>query len=181
MIEERNETEGAHLPDWLNMHQALAWARYRSVEFAVGAHPDTLMAQLLWPKMEALAGRLELASALREKRLVAEGAREGGEWETIPSAQWHRLDVAPRDACRHEPYELIRVACAALLTVFPPMAVARASHAANVAWCERWIKDGRGNGMDKTWPSFASELEHKGTSRENFREAWNEAKGKKPR
>lgn len=168
------------LPDWLNMHQALAWASWRNVEFAVNADPDAIMAEHLWPSMEVLGGRADLVSALQEKRLVAQGARRGGDWETIPSAQWQHLAVAPRDASRHQPYEMIRVSSAALLGVFPPLAVTRASYADNVAWCRAWIVSGKGNGMDNAWPSFASEPQHKGTSRENFRQAWNEAKGKNP-
>jgi hypothetical protein len=177
----RSNLMAVRLPDWLDMHQALAWASFRDMEFAARANPDTLTAEHLWPSMIRIAGRADLALALQDMRLVAQGARRAGDWETIPSAQWQRLDIAPRDSCRHEPYEMIRVAQADLLKVFPPLALARATYVENVAWCEEWMASGKGNGMDKAWPSFTRELQHEGTSRDSFRLAWNEAKGKKVR
>lgn len=181
MQEQGNNPISLRLPDWLNMYQALAWVSYRNVEFSAKADADTVMAEHLWPSMEALAGRADLTSALQDKRLVAEGARPGSDWEEVPSAQWNRIDVAPRDPDRHQPYEMIRVSRANLLNVFPPSATARASHAENVIWCTEWMAGGNGKGMDKAWPSFTCEPSHKGISRDSFRLAWNEAKGKKVR
>jgi len=179
MPEERDNPTSLCLPDWLTMHQALAWVSYRNAEFAANADADSMMAEHLWPSMEARAWRADLASALQNKRIVAEGARRGGDWEEVPSAQWHRMDIAPRDPERHQPYEMIRVSRANLLSVFPPPAAPRASHEENVIWCTKWMAGGNGKGMDKAWPSFTREPSHKGISRDSFRLAWNEAKGRK--
>lgn len=175
------EIDHEQLPAWLDMHQALAWVRFRDVAVAIKANPDTLMAENLWPTMVRHDGRREFQAALKDGRLSAEGARPNEEWVPIPSPQWQRLEVAPRDPSRTAPYEFIRVARSSLLSAFPPLPARRASYIENVAWCSKWIAEGKGTGMDKAWPAFTREPEHKGISRENFRLAWNEAKGRKPR
>lgn len=179
MKEQRDETDSERLPDWLNMHQALAWVSFRDVELTSRSDPDALMAEHLWPSMERLAGRADLSLALQDKRLVAQGARRGEDWEEVPSAQWVLLDVAPRDPSRQKPYEMIRVARIDLLRAFPPRKTARASYVENVDWCAKWIASGNGNGMDKAWQSFTLKPQNKGISRDSFRLAWNEAKGRK--
>ena len=167
------------LPEHMNMHQALAWVRYRDANFASIVDPDALYAALLWPgDRKPIAGRDDLLSALASSKLVAEGELPGSEWEAIPSPQWAKLDVAPRNPARHAPYEQILVSRNQLLKVFPTPKVVRASHAQAVSRCRRWIDEGKGNGSDKAWPFFKDDPQHIGLSRETFRQAWNEAKGK---
>lgn len=93
-------------------------------------------------------------------------------------------------AGRRDAYQYVTVDRADLLENFPNPLLsegalqvplpARPSHDEVVAWCRRWIADGKGNGMDPAWLVFRADPAHSGLTREDvFRPAWREAKGLK--
>lgn len=107
------------LPEFLDMHQALAWVRYRDPEFTLSADPDGLWAEKLYGSRHALAGLTELRCALVDGRLIAFGARAGEDWIAIASPDWLTLDIAPRDLARLHPFRAVRLKRDDLLNVFP--------------------------------------------------------------
>jgi hypothetical protein len=109
------------LDEHLDLYQALAWVRFRNVEFAANATHETLSAEKFGGKREPVAGYRELQSALRTRQLIARGEMPSGEWEPIPSPKWEVLDIAPLDFSRNAPYVTIKLASADLLLLFPAL------------------------------------------------------------
>lgn len=109
------------LPEYLDMHQALAWVRFRDMSFVRDADADVLFAEKLWGAREPVGDHADLKAALASGRLIAFGAKPEEEWQAIPSPQWAKLDVAPRDPSRHAPYEFIRLRSADLTKLFLPV------------------------------------------------------------
>lgn len=107
------------LPEYLDMHQALAWVRFRDVSFVRAADPDALFAEKLWGAREPVGDHADLKAALVSKRLIAFGAKPEEEWQVVPSSQWVKLDIAPRNPSRHAPYEFIQLQSADLTKLFP--------------------------------------------------------------
>ena len=112
-------TLAANLPGRLDMHQALAWVRYRDVQFAASADADSLEAETLFGSRPLLAGREELKAALVSGVVHALGAKQGAEWCVIPAPEWLKLDIAPRDPDRTWPYLAITLKRDDLLRAFP--------------------------------------------------------------
>lgn len=118
-------------------------------------------------------------AALQSGQLVAYGAKGDDLFGLIPPIEWTHLEIAPLQPERHYPYSLIQFARSDVLSVFPPTETARMSHAEVVQWCEAWIAEGHGNGMDKAWAAFKMLPGAVGLSRDDsFRPAWREAKTK---
>jgi len=109
----------ADLPVRLDMHQALAWVRYRDALFALSADADALQAETTFGSRPLLAGRDQLKAALLVGDLRAWGAMPGTDWITIPAPEWLELDIAPRDPARQSPYLAIQLKRDDLLRVFP--------------------------------------------------------------
>lgn len=107
------------LPDFLDMHQALAWVRYRDPAFTLTADADNLWAEKLYGSRSAQAGQEDLRQALVNERLVAFGAMKGTGWIALPAPEWLDLDIAPRDPARLKPYLAIRLKRDDLLKCFP--------------------------------------------------------------
>ena len=99
-------------------------------------------------------------------------------WRDDPHSFDRELESFGDDMRAADGYLKVKVERDGVMHRWPhPVKVPRKSHEEVVAWCKAWIASGRGNGMDKAWPSFSEMPEHDGLSRDDvFRPAWNEAK-----
>lgn len=107
------------LPEFLELHQALAWVRYRDAEFTLSANADSLWAEKLYGSRVLQGGQQDLRQVLVSGRMVAWGAKPGEPWIDIPPPDWLELDIAPRDPARLKPYRAIRLKRDDLLKAFP--------------------------------------------------------------
>ena len=174
------ERDRNELPIWSNGYELVAWVRYRDPRIVRLADSfEGLAGQNIYGSEPKIGSVKDALAALQGGRLVAYGARGASDFAEIPPVEWTRLDIAPLDHRRNHPYTSIKFKQEDVLGAFPATKPERMSHADAVQWCEAWIAQGRGNGMDKAWNAFKMLPEAKGQSRDNcFRPAWIEAKTK---
>jgi len=176
---QRDGRRTASFSETMSMYQALAWVSFRDPQKAKNADQGSTAADRLYSEEKMSSGYHQLLQALKDKRIIAEGAKPEGDWEPIPSASWEDLLVAPSNPQHHSPYKRIRVSALDLLRCFPPSAVSPMTHDEIVVWCRAWINEGKGNGMDRAWDAFKALPEAQGLSRDDvFRPAWRDAKTK---
>ena len=112
------------LERYLSPHQAAAWVVYRDIQFAkLCSDPDLYHAQKFWPTQPKHGDEAELARALVEGQIVAQGRVKGDSaYASIPAIDWQRMRIAPQDPRKeHRPYDEIRIERHELLQLFPSL------------------------------------------------------------
>lgn len=112
--------EDAELPLWLNMHELLAWVRYRDpVIVARSGNWAGAAGYVQYGTKAQIGCESALLKTLQSGALVAQGAKQGESFAVIPPVEWTRLRIAPWDPAPHCPYVFIRVSRADVESLFP--------------------------------------------------------------